>query len=115
MLAGVLTLCELIGKLAFADTGLVNDTEFVGGPFFSGAFAVSNVDGLFFTEPSIFPSDALGGSPLGDFPFYLGLCGSFYGSSVTPVRRREDTDWDGDAGVEVQVANFAVVSSSRLS
>jgi len=115
LLAGVLTLSELIGKSAVADTGLVNDTEFVGRLFFARAFAVSDVDGLLFAESSIFPSDALGGSPLGDFPFYLGLCGSFYGSSVTPVRRREDTDWDGDAGVEVQVANFAVVLSSRLS
>jgi len=115
LLAGVLTLCELIGKSAVADTGLVNDTEFVCRFFFSRAFAVSYVDGLLFAESSIFPPDALGGSPLGDFPFYLGLCGSCYGSSVTPVRRREDTDWDGDAGVEVQVANFAVVLSSRLS
>ena len=36
-----------------------------------------------------------------EFPLYLG-CGSFFGGSVTPVRRREDTDRDGDSGVKVQ-------------
>jgi hypothetical protein len=40
-----------------------------------------------------------------NFPFYLGG-GSFLGSSVTPVRRREDTDRDGDAGVKVQIDDF---------
>lgn len=113
LFAGVLTFRVLSG-ISARHTGFFNDTEVVGSFFAGGAFAVTDVD-FFSAESSIFPSDALGGSPLGDFPFYLCLGGSFYGSSVTPVRRREDTDWDGDAGVEVQVANFAVVLSSRLS
>lgn len=54
-------------------------------------------------ESSIFPSDARGGSGKLDFPFYL-CDGSFLGRSVTPVRRREDTRWNGDSGVKVQIA-----------
>lgn len=124
LISRVLAFFKAVWILSFSDAGslLVNYTEVVGWLFFctrsvAVAFAVgdSDVDGFFLTDASIFPSDALGGTLLVDFPFYLCLCGSFYGSSVTPVRRREDTDWYGDAGVEVQVANFAVVLSSRLS
>lgn len=45
---------------------------------------VSDVD-FFLSESSIFPSDALGSRDLIYLPFYLGFCGSFDGSSVTPV------------------------------
>ena len=70
---------------------LVDDTEVVFGTFFTGLIAAVrrsfDVDSLFFfSESSIFPSDALGGTLLVDFPFYLSLCGRFAGSSVTPVR-----------------------------
>lgn len=59
-----------------------------------------DVDFLF-VESSIFPSGALGATLVLDFFLYLGG-GSIFGSSVTPVRRREDTDRNGDAGVKVQ-------------
>jgi hypothetical protein len=52
---------------------------------------------------SIFPSDARS-ARRSDYALYLcGLSGSV-GGSVTPVRRREDTDGNGDAGVKVQIA-----------
>lgn len=67
-------------------------------------FSGSDVN-LFPGESSIFPSDARGWV-LG-VCFYLCkggrgllLCGSL---GVTPVRRREDTDGDGDSGVKVQI------------
>lgn len=88
----VLTLLELVWELVFTDTGLrfLDDAELVWSLFTPrplGVAASVYADGLFFfTESSIFPSDALGGSPLDDFPFYPGLGSSFYGSSVTPVR-----------------------------
>lgn len=88
---GVLAFLKLIGKLV-VDTGfrLFDDAKFVGTFFTAGPLGVAAsvyADGLFFlAESSIFPSDALGGSPLVDFPFYPGLGSSFYGSSVTPVR-----------------------------
>lgn len=52
-------------------------------------------------DVDVFPSDARGATALVEFPLYLG-CGTLYCGSVTPVRRREDTNRDGDAGVKVQ-------------
>lgn len=49
---------------------------------------------------SIFPFDARSGIEL-DFSLYSRL--SSFRDSVTPVRRREDTEGDGDAGVKVQI------------
>lgn len=88
----VLAFLELIWESAAADASLrfFDDTEIVGTFFSTGSLVVAAglyADGLLIcAESSIFPSDALGGSPLDDFPFYPGLGGSFYGSSVTPVR-----------------------------
>lgn len=87
----VLTFLELVWELV-TDTcaRFLDDTELVWLLFTPrplGVAASVYADGLFFfTESSIFPSDALGGSPLDDFPFYPGLGSSTYGSSVTPVR-----------------------------
>jgi hypothetical protein len=53
------------------------------------------------SDIDIFPSYARGATTLVEFPLNLG-CGSFFGDSVTPVRRREDTDRNGDSGVKVQ-------------
>jgi hypothetical protein len=52
-------------------------------------------------DVDVFPSDARGATTLLDCPLYLG-CSSLFCDSVTPVRRREDTNRDGDAGVKVQ-------------
>jgi hypothetical protein len=61
---------------------------------------ISNLDIDLLT--SIFPSDARS-ARRSDYTLYrCGLSGSLSGS-VTPVRRREDTDGDGDAGVKVQI------------
>ena len=60
-------------------------------------------------DTSIFPTSTRGATLKRDFPFYLGL-GSFFGGSVTPVRRREDTNGDGDTGVKVQLAGLSSVS-----
>jgi hypothetical protein len=49
---------------------------------------------------SIFPFDARRVIEL-DFSLYS--CLSSFRDSVTPVRRREDTEGDGDAGVKVQI------------
>lgn len=49
---------------------------------------------------SIFPFDARSVIEL-DFSLYS--CLSSFRDSVTPVRRREDTEGDGDAGVKVQI------------
>lgn len=74
------------------------------------AAVVSDVDVDFlFGVSSIFPS-ARGATTKLDFPFYLSLC-CFFGSSVTPVRRREDTDRNWDAGVKVQLASCMGVST----
>ena len=55
---------------------------------------------------SIFPSDARS-ARRSDYALYL-CClsngSSGLSGSVTPVRRREDTDGNGDAGVKVQIA-----------
>lgn len=52
---------------------------------------------------SIFPFDVRSAIEI-DFFLYSG-CGrkSSFRNSVTPVRRREDTEGDGDAGVKVQI------------
>jgi hypothetical protein len=50
---------------------------------------------------SIFPSDARSTCIL-DFSLYSGT--SSFRDSVTPVRGREDTERNGDAGVKVQIA-----------
>jgi hypothetical protein len=53
---------------------------------------------------SIFPSDARS-DRRSDYALYLcGLSSGGLSGSVTPVRRREDTDGNGDAGVKVQIA-----------
>jgi hypothetical protein len=53
---------------------------------------------------SIFPSDARS-ARRSDCGLYLcGLSSGSLDGSVTPVRRREDTDGNGDAGVKVQIA-----------
>lgn len=49
---------------------------------------------------SVFPFDARSVIEL-NFSLYSGL--SSFRDSVTPVRRREDTEGDGDAGVKVQI------------
>jgi hypothetical protein len=49
-----------------------------------------------------FPSDARSLLREVDFTLYLDFCG--FCDSVTPVRGREDTERDGDAGVKVQIA-----------
>lgn len=49
---------------------------------------------------SIFPFDARSAIEL-NFSLYSGP--SSFRDSVTPVRRREDTEGDGDAGVKVQI------------
>lgn len=49
---------------------------------------------------SIFPFGARSGIEL-NFSLYSRL--SSFRDSVTPVRRREDTEGDGDAGVKVQI------------
>lgn len=83
----VLSFLELAGISAVGDACFFDYLKVVAyWSFFPGSALGSDVDSLFFfAESSIFPSDALGG-PLVDFPFYLCLCGSFDGSSVTPVR-----------------------------
>lgn len=50
---------------------------------------------------SIFPFDARSAIEI-DFSLYSTIT-SRLRNSVTPVRRREDTEGDGDAGVEVQI------------
>jgi len=52
-------------------------------------------------DVDVFPSDARGATGLVEFPLYL-CCGNLLCGSVTPVRRREDTNRDGDTGVKVQ-------------
>lgn len=53
---------------------------------------------------SIFPSDARS-ARRSDCGLYLcRLSSGSLSGSVTPVRRREDTDGNGDAGVKVQIA-----------
>ncbi|KAE8147885.1 hypothetical protein BDV25DRAFT_26117 [Aspergillus avenaceus] len=52
--------------------------------------------------PSIFPFDVRRTIEI-DFFLYSCRCKSRLRNSVTPVRRREDTEGDGDAGVEVQI------------
>ena len=74
------------------------DSDIVSVP--AALVLVLDIDFLF-VESSIFPSSALGATLVLDFFLYLGG-GSVLGSSVTPVRRREDTDRNGDAGVKVQ-------------
>jgi hypothetical protein len=58
---------------------------------------------------SIFPFDARRTIEI-DFSLYS--CLSSFRDSVTPVRRREDTEGDGDTGVKVQIAGLMV--SSRM-
>jgi hypothetical protein len=52
---------------------------------------------------SIFPFDARRTIEI-DFSLYSRL--SSFRDSVTPVRRREDTEGDGNAGVKVQIAGL---------
>ena len=56
---------------------------------------------------SIFPFDARRTIEI-DFSLYSFL--SSFRDSVTPVRRREDTEGDGDTGVKVQIAGLMVFS-----
>lgn len=58
-------------------------------------------------NPSIFPFDVRRTIDL-DFSLYSLL--SSFRNSVTPVRRREDTEGDGDTGVKVQIAGRMVFS-----
>ncbi len=85
-------------------------------PFLSVGPSVSQVD--FDLLTSIFPSDARSGARRSDCALYLcGLSRGGLGRSVTPVRRREDTNGDGDAGVKVQIAwlSGALLSNSFQS
>lgn len=60
---------------------------------------------------SIFPFDVRSAIEI-DFFLYSGRRReSSFRNSVTPVRRREDTEGDGDAGVEVQIGCPSGVSS----
>lgn len=52
---------------------------------------------------SIFPFDVRSAIEL-NFSLYSRL--SSFRDSVTPVRRREDTEGDGDAGVKVQIGGL---------
>lgn len=52
---------------------------------------------------SIFPSDARSARRF-DYALYLCCFSGSLNRSVTPVRRREDTDGNWDAGVKVQIA-----------
>lgn len=61
-------------------------------------------------DSSIFPSDARSAINV-NFSFYSGA--SSLRDSVTPVRRREDTEGDGDASVKVQI-DCPLVVLSRL-
>lgn len=61
---------------------------------------------------SIFPSDARSAIKIDVF-LYSGL-GRRDRDSVTPVRRREDTEGDGDARVKVQVEDCPVGVLSRM-
>ena len=68
----------------------------------SSAPASVNVDiDFFFGVSSIFPSDARLPAEV-DLALYR-CGGSFFLSSVVPVRGREDTDGNWDSGVKVQV------------
>lgn len=78
--------------------------------FAAGTSGVVDVDLVSF-KSSISPSDARGTTLL-DFALYPGSGSGFLGSSVTPVRRREDTDWNGDTGVKVQIV---WIGASQLS
>jgi hypothetical protein len=84
---GILSFSELSRIFAVGDACFLEYLEVVA--FWSSLLVTALGSDLncpfFLAESSIFPSDALGG-PLVDFPFYLCLCGSFDGSSVTPVR-----------------------------
>jgi hypothetical protein len=83
----VLSFAELSGIFAVGDACFLEYLKVVA--YWSSLLVTALGSDLncpfFFAESSIFPSDALGG-PLVDFPFYPCLCGSFDGSSVTPVR-----------------------------
>lgn len=57
---------------------------------------------------SIFPFDARSTIEI-DFSLYSSL--SSFRDSVTPVRRREDTEGDGDTGVKVQIDGLLSVFS----
>lgn len=95
------------------------DVFFPSGSLLLAAWTVGFPGGdveLFPGESSIFPSDARG--LLSGVRFYLCkggrrlLCGIL---GVTPVRRREDTDGDGDSGVKVQIDQTRGVSNSRVT
>lgn len=59
---------------------------------------------------SIFPFDARSTFEI-DFSLYSSL--SSFRGSVTPVRRREDTEGDGDTGVKVQIAGWSSLCLSN--
>lgn len=59
---------------------------------------------------SIFPFDARSTFEI-DFSLYSSL--SSFRGSVTPVRRREDTEGDGDTGVKVQIAGWSLLCLSN--
>lgn len=61
---------------------------------------------------SIFPFDVRSAIELN---FSLYSCLSSFRGSVTPVRRREDTEGDGDAGVKVQIAGLGASLLECLS
>ena len=94
----------LSGELYLWVAVVTGNAFFVDVGFVSIAAIVADVDVDFlFGVSSIFPS-ARGATTKVDFPFYLCFGSNFVGS-VTPVRRREDTDGNGDAGVKVQIAS----------
>ena len=74
LLTCVLTFRELV-RILFTNSGLFDHAKFVAGTFFFGAIAGRfDLDSLLLgADASIFPSDALGGCPLTNFPFYLCL------------------------------------------
>lgn len=93
-LAGLLVDADVLSLFFVARTG-------------SGSGSLANGERFLL---SIFPSGARRLSKL-DLSLYSGL--SSLRDSVTPVRRREDTEGDGDAGVKVQI-DWLVSVLSRM-
>ncbi len=83
---------------------LLVDVNLLSFSFLPVGTSVSEFDVDLLT--SIFPSDARS-ARRSDYALYLcGLSSGGLSGSVTPVRRREDTDGNGDAGVKVQIAGL---------
>lgn len=101
LLVLVLLGLELLGVLFLNARALfLSDTEF-------DLFLLGCGKGSGSRTLSIFPFDARRTIEI-DFSLYSFV--SSFRDSVTPVRRREDTEGDGDTGVKVQIAGLKVFS-----